>query len=260
MKIATWNVNSIRTRLDHVIEWLTDNPVDVLCLQETKVIEEWFPRLPFTKLGYYLYVSGQKSYNGVAIASLQPLTDSIIGFNSILPDLDSKWDEQKRVITGMLADICIVNLYVPNGSSVGSNKYEYKLKWLHLLGSYLQKLMQTHSHICMCGDFNIALEDRDIHEKVNNKNHIMSSSAERQALKSILSLGFADAFRKFNQESGQYSWWDYRAASFQHNFGWRIDHHYLTPELYNRAKGCITDTIPRNKQKPSDHAPVILEI
>ncbi|WP_044258342.1 exodeoxyribonuclease III, partial [Richelia intracellularis] len=149
-----------------------------------------FPRLPFIKLGYYLYVSGQKSYNGVAIASLQPLTDSIIGFNSILPDLDSKWDEQKRVITGVLADICIVNLYVPNGSSVGSNKYEYKLKWLDILGSYLQKLMQTHSHICMCGDFNIALEDRDIHEKVNNKNHIMSSSAERQALKSILSLGF----------------------------------------------------------------------
>ncbi|CDN14366.1 Exodeoxyribonuclease III [Richelia intracellularis] len=260
MKIATWNVNSIRTRLDHVIHWLTDNPVDVLCLQETKVVEEQFPRLPFSELGYYLYVSGQKSYNGVALASLQPLTDVTTGFTGVLADVEPNWDEQKRVIAGVLADICIVNLYVPNGSSIGSDKYEYKLGWFQILERYLQELMRMQPNICICGDFNIALEDRDIHEKVSVKNHIMSSDEERQALESILKLGFADVFRKFNKESGQYSWWDYRAASFRRNMGWRIDHHYLTSNLYDRAKSCVIDITPRKKEKPSDHTPVVLEV
>ncbi len=260
MKIATWNVNSIRTRLEHVTEWLTQNPVDVLCLQETKVIDGDFPRSPFEELGYQLYISGQKAYNGVAIVSLQPLSDVSIGFQSILKDIQPQWDEQKRVITGVIDGIRIVNLYVPNGSSIGSEKYEYKLGWLKILREYLQALLKSNPAICMCGDFNIALENKDIHEKANPDNHIMSSESERQALREILTLGFADAFRKFNQKEGHYSWWDYRAASFRRNLGWRIDHHYLTQELYARAKNCTIDITPRKKEKPSDHTPVILEV
>ena len=259
MKIATWNVNSIRTRLEHAINWLKESGVDVLCLQETKVVDELFPQEPFKELGYYLYTSGQKSYNGVAIVSRQPLEDVSVGFTSILSDVDAKWDEQKRVISGVIDGVRIINLYVPNGSSIGSEKYEYKLQWLKILRDYLQKQQQSTPDICMCGDFNIALEDKDIHENTKPENHIMSSVAERQALRYILSLGFADAFRKFTQESGHYSWWDYRAAGFPRNRGWRIDHHYLTPNLYERAKSCTIDIEPRKLTQPSDHTPVIVE-
>ena len=259
MKIATWNVNSVRTRLEQVINWLSENPVDVLCLQETKVIDQDFPRLDFEKLGYYLYISGQKSYNGVALISRQSLTDVSTGFTAILPGLDAEWDTQKRVITGVFSGIRIVNLYVPNGSSIGSEKYEYKLGWLNLLKEYLQVLLLTNSPISICGDFNIALENIDINDKVNIDNHIMASVPERQALRDILSLGFADAFRKFNHQGENYTWWDYRTAAFKRNLGWRIDHHYLTPDLYERAQSCIIDVEPRKLNQPSDHTPVIVE-
>ncbi|MBD2439070.1 exodeoxyribonuclease III [Nostoc sp. FACHB-110] len=260
MKIVTWNVNSIRTRLAHVINWLSENPVDVLCLQETKVVDSDFPRSPFVELGYHLYIWGQKAYNGVALISRQPLTDVSAGFTTILPEIEPVWDEQKRVITGVIEGIRIVNLYVPNGSAIGSEKYEYKLRWLTVLRKYLQLLLQSQSAICICGDFNIALESIDIHDKVNGENHVMATPAERQALRDVLELGFADAFRKFNSEAGHYSWWDYRAAAFRRNMGWRIDHHYLTPELYDRAKSCIIDVEPRKLTQPSDHTPVILEL
>jgi exodeoxyribonuclease-3 len=260
MKIGTWNVNSIRTRLEQVVNWLKQSGVDVLCLQETKVVNESFPQEPFKELGYHLITSGQKSYNGVAIISRQPLEDVSVGFTCILSDVDSKWDEQKRVISGVINGIRIINLYVPNGSSIGSEKYEYKLQWLKILGDYLQKQQFSTPDICMCGDFNIALEDKDIHENTNPKNHIMSSEMERQALRDILALGFADAFRKFTLEGGHYSWWDYRAASFPRNRGWRIDHHYLTPELYDRAKSCTIDIEPRKLTQPSDHTPVVVEL
>ncbi|MGD1913507.1 MAG: exodeoxyribonuclease III [Rivularia sp. (in: cyanobacteria)] len=259
MKIATWNVNSIRTRLEHTVNWLKESAVDVLCLQETKVVDESFPQEAFKELGYHLYTSGQKSYNGVAIVSRKPLDDVSIGFTSILPDIDSKWDEQKRVISGVIDGIKVINLYVPNGSSIGSEKYEYKLQWLKILGDYLQKQQKYTPNICMCGDFNIALEDKDIHDTANPKNHILSSEAERQALQDILTLGFADAFRKFTSVGGHYSWWDYRAASFRRNRGWRIDHHYLTPDLYDRAKNCTIDIEPRKLTQPSDHTPVVVE-
>ncbi|MGB3641912.1 MAG: exodeoxyribonuclease III [Rivularia sp. (in: cyanobacteria)] len=261
MKIATWNVNSIRTRLEHAINWLKESGVDVLCLQETKVVDELFPREPFEELGYHVYTSGQKSYNGVAIVSRQPLEDVSIGFTSILPDVDAKWDEQKRVISGVIEGIRIINLYVPNGSSIGSEKYEYKLQWLKILGDYLQKQLKSTPNICVCGDFNIALEDKDIHEKAKPATHIMSSDEERQALQdNVLNLGFADAFRKFTLEGEHYSWWDYRAAGFPRNRGWRIDHHYLTPDLYQRAKNCTIDIEPRKLTQPSDHTPVTVEL
>ncbi len=203
LKIATWNVNSIRTRLEQVIDWLKQNPVDVLCLQETKVIDADFPRSPFEQLNYIPYYSGQKAYNGVALISRHPLENVTVGFQGILADISPEWEEQKRVITGNLAGVQIVNLYVPNGSAIDSDKYIYKLAWLKVLKEYLQKILVSQPDICMCGDFNIALEAKDIHKQVKTENHIMSSGAEREALKEILALGFADAFRKFNQEEGK---------------------------------------------------------
>ncbi|WP_017652394.1 exodeoxyribonuclease III [Fortiea contorta] len=260
MKIATWNVNSIRIRLEQVSSWLQQNPVDVLCLQETKVIDGDFPRSPLEALGYHVYFSGQKAYNGVALISRQPLTNISTSFQPIIPNLEPELDAQKRLITGVINQIRIVNLYVPNGSAVGSEKYVYKLKWLAVLQEYLKLLLTSQSAICVCGDFNIALEAIDIHDKVNPENHIMASEPERQALRNILSLGFADAFRKFTTEGGHYTWWDYRTAAFRRNLGWRIDHHYLTPALYERATSCIIDVAPRKLTQPSDHAPVIVEL
>ena len=259
MRVATWNVNSIRTRQQIVIDWLQQHRVDVLCLQETKVQDHEFPRSPFADLGYNTYISGQKSYNGVAIFSLQPLSEISCGFSPILGNEAKGFDEQKRVISGVINNVRIINLYVPNGSAIASEKYEYKLNWLKILREYLQKLQSQEQEICVCGDFNIALEDKDIYTSKDREQHIMSSAVEREALKQILELGFQDAFRKFTAEDGYYSWWDYRAAGFKRNRGWRIDHHYLTPKLYQQATKCWIDVEPRKLEKPSDHAPAVVE-
>ncbi len=266
MRIATWNVNSIRSRLTHVLDWLAANPVDVLCLQETKVVDESFPRSPFLEQGYQLYTCGQKSYNGVALISQAPLDSVACGFSPLfeaagtIPPEALEFDAQKRVITGLLQGVRLVNLYVPNGSAIGSDKFDYKLRWFKVLHAYLQRLLQEGKPILMCGDFNIALEDRDIYDPDKKESHIMASSAEREALRQILALGFSDAFRKFTQETGHYSWWDYRVAAFRRNMGWRIDHHYLTPDLYEKAIACTIDKAPRALEKPSDHTPVIVEL
>lgn len=260
MKIATWNVNSIRTRLNHVIDWLTANPVDVLCLQETKVVDDKFPLAAFTDIGYHAYTDGQPSYNGVALLSKTPLSDVSRGFSAILGDDGTPFAAQKRVITGILNDVRIVNLYVPNGSSVGSDKYAYKLQWLSTLHDYLSALLQEPNHLLVCGDFNIALEDIDIHDPKGREKEVMATDAERAALRAILDLGFADSFRKFTPDGGHFSWWDYRAASFRRNAGWRIDHIYLTPGAYDRAIACTIDKAPRKLEQPSDHTPVIVEL
>lgn len=264
MKIASWNVNSIRTRLDHVLDWLYLQSIDVLCLQETKVIDDDFPRAQFTEEGYQVYVSGQKAYNGVALISRTQLTEVSKGFTPVLGDNDStqKFDQQKRLITGIVAPgIRVLNLYVPNGSGIESEKYTYKLEWLTLLHDYVQQLLSLHpQHLLICGDFNIALEDRDIHDPSDRSTHIMATDKERQALQEVLALGLQDAFRKFNSQPDHFSWWNYRAASFQRNLGWRIDHHYLTPTLYESARACTIDAAPRRLPKPSDHAPVIVEL
>jgi exodeoxyribonuclease-3 len=261
MKVATWNVNSIRTRQQQVADWLENNAVDILCLQETKVIDKDFPRIIFEKLGYNIYISGQKAYNGVAIFSQQPLEDIRAGFTTIVgEDLAENFDEQKRVITGVIEGMRIVNLYVPNGASVDSEKYDYKLRWLKVLREYLTILQnQSPGELCVCGDFNVALEDRDIYNPKGKENHIMSSPRERQALQEVLEIGLKDAFRKFTSEGGYFSWWDYRTGGFQRNRGWRIDHHYLTPKLYEQAISCTIDIEPRKLTQPSDHAPVIVE-
>lgn len=259
MRVATWNVNSIRTRLNHVTSWLQENPVDLLCLQETKVVDDSFPQAAFSEIGYECYVYGQKSYNGVALMSRQPL-EVYAGFGAVLEaDNVGEFDDQKRVIAGVADGVCVVNLYVPNGSSVGSEKYHYKLGWLKILRRYLETLLERYGALNVCGDFNIALEDIDIHDPEGKQNHIMASEAERQALREVLSIGLQDAFRKFHSEGGHYSWWDYRAASFRRNLGWRIDHHYLSQPLYERAQACHIDIAPRRLEKPSDHAPVVVE-
>jgi exodeoxyribonuclease III len=261
MQIATWNVNSIRTRLDHVTQWLQSNPVDVLCVQETKVVDADFPRSPFTDLGYQTYISGQKSYNGVALLSRTPLEEVTTGFTPILGEaIVGDLDEQKRAISGVLEGVRIVNLYVPNGSSLGSDKYQYKLRWLGVLRDYLKTLLEQNDRLLVCGDFNIALEDRDIHNPEGREKQVMATDAEREALKAVLKIGLSDVFRKFTQDGGQFSWWDYRAAAFRRNLGWRIDHHYLSASLFDRATRCVIDSTPRTLEKPSDHAPVIVEI
>lgn len=261
MKVATWNVNSIRTRLQIVTDWLQQHQVDVLCLQETKVQDHDFPRSPFEDLGYNIYISGQKSYNGVALLSLNPLTDVSCGFSPIVGEIVDQvgiLDQQKRVISGIIDGVRIVNLYVPNGSAIGTDKYIYKLAWLKMLRTYLQKLQAQKPEICVCGDFNIALEDKDIYTNKGRDQHIMASPLERQALNQVLELGFQDAFRKFTNEPEHYSWWDYRSGGFARNRGWRIDHHYLTEKLYQQAIKCWIDVEPRKLEKPSDHAPVVV--
>ena len=240
-------------------------------------MDESFPQQPFTELGYHAYISGQKSYNGVALLSRLPLSNVSTGFTPILGDRAIALDEQKRVITGSLDGIRIVNLYVPNGSSIGSDKYLYKLRWLEALRDYLQALggsavaeqqaakthpspLTPHSSLLICGDFNIALDDIDIHDPTGREKMVMATELERQALRSVLALGLSDAFRKFTPEGNHFSWWDYRAAAFRRNLGWRIDHIYLTPDLYTRAIACAIDATPRKLEQPSDHAPVWVEL
>ena len=261
MQIATWNVNSIRSRKEHAVNWLQKNEIDILCLQETKVVEPDFPRKPFEEIGYHTYVSGQKSYNGVSLFSREPLEDVSMGFAPIVgEELAGDFDEQKRVITGVIGDLRVLNLYVPNGSSVGSEKYEYKLGWFEVLKTYVKTLLEEGREMLICGDFNIALEERDIYAP-KKENHIMYSVPEKETLQEVLALGeFGDVFRKVNQEEDQFSWWDYRTRAFNTNRGWRIDHIYLTPKSYTAAKNCWIDREPRGWEKPSDHTPVIVEL
>ncbi len=259
MQIATWNVNSVRTRLEIVTQWLQRQPVDVLCLQETKVTDELFPIKAFTDLGYQVYFSGQKSYNGVALVSRQPLEDVSSGFGGVLAtEVVEDLDDQKRLITGRLGDLTIVNLYVPNGSEVGSEKYAYKLRWLALLQKYLT--VQGDQQLCVCGDFNIAMSPLDIYAKKNDQ-HIMASPAERSALQAaVFDRGLQDVFRHFTAEGGHFSWWDYRQGGYSKNRGWRIDHIYLSAEAIKRATGCTIDKAPRELTQPSDHTPVIVDL
>jgi exodeoxyribonuclease-3 len=270
MQIATWNVNSVRTRIAHVCDWLQANPdVDVLCLQETKVVDADFPHTPFTDLGYQTYIYGQKSYNGVAMIARSPLKDIQTGFASVLGEIDDpSLDDQKRLITGKitgkingeLGDVQIVNMYVPNGSEVGSEKYEYKLRWLKLLREYLEVLLAKNPNVLICGDFNVAIADIDIYDPKGRENKVMATDIERETLAEVLNLGFKDIFRKFETGGGYYSWWDYRSGGFQRNRGWRIDYHFLTDPLYARATACAIDPEPRKLTQPSDHTPVIVTI
>lgn len=262
MRIATWNVNSVRTRLDQVLAWLAAEQPEVLCLQETKVADELFPLEPFRALGYEAAISGQKAYNGVAILSRLPIEDVQVGFAALLPDDPEApgLGEQKRVISAQIAGLRVLNLYVPNGSSLRSEKYAYKLEWLACLKRYLDAQERQGEPLVMVGDFNIALEARDIHDPARLNGGIMASEPERQALQAALGERLEDGFRLFEPESGHWSWWDYRTAGWETGRGWRIDHIYLDAELRDQALGCTIDAPMRGNPQPSDHAPVIINL
>jgi exodeoxyribonuclease-3 len=256
--IATWNVNSVRSRLQQVLAWLGVNPhIDLLCLQETKVADDQFPVTAFAERGYWVYTYGQKAYNGVAMVSKYPLEDVKAGFSAVLPEM-AQLDDQKRLLSAKLHGVRVVNLYVPNGGAIASEKYHYKLAWLACLTQYLAVLHQQEKDILLCGDFNVALTDLDIHDPTGCETSIMASPAERTALERVLNLGFVDIFRQQNPEGGHYSWWDYRGGSFRRNLGWRIDYHFPSVELAQRVTECQIDVTPRRHPQPSDHAPVII--
>ena len=262
MLVATWNVNSIRSRIDQVKEWLIANEVDVLCLQETKTEDQFFPVEVFSEIGYEVSISGQKSYNGVAIISRFPIEDIKIGFDQVIKEYKDLTilSQQKRIISAEINDIRIINVYVPNGSSINSDKFTYKKKWLECLRFYLNKINSNHTPICLLGDFNIAPEDKDIHSPSNYKESIMASSKERKLLKDALGEKLEDVFRIFEPGEKNWSWWDYRHSAWERDMGWRIDHIYLTEDIISCANGSWIDKEPRSKEKPSDHAPVVVDI
>ncbi|MCP9927812.1 exodeoxyribonuclease III [Cyanobium sp. CH-040] len=262
MRIGSWNVNSVRTRLAQVLAWLEQERPEVLCLQETKVEDARFPAEAFEALGYACAISGQKSYNGVAILSRLPLEDVQIGFSALLGgDAEAeRLGEQKRVISAWIDGIRVLNLYVPNGSAVGSDKYAYKLEWLACLRRYLEAQEQQGEPLCMLGDFNIGPEDRDLPDPVRFTGGIMASEPERRALRELLGERLQDAFRMFEPGSGHWSWWDYRSGAWDRDQGWRIDHIYLCEELLACATGCVIHRDTRGQTQPSDHAPVVVHL
>ena len=262
MLIASWNVNSIRSRLSQVIKWLEDEQPEVLCLQETKVPDKEFPYETFDKIGYNVEFYGQKSYNGVAIISKNKLKDIRYGFAGELnqSEISEELHFQKRIISGLANDIRVINVYVPNGSSLNSEKFVYKVNWLKKLNEYLVKQSRRGELTCLLGDFNIALNDNDIHAPNELAGGIMASEIERQMLKNILGTRFIDSFRVFEKLSGHWSWWDYRNKSFELNKGWRIDHIYISNNLLSNLKSSVIERSQRENNQPSDHAPVMINL
>jgi exodeoxyribonuclease-3 len=262
MRIASWNVNSVRTRLEQVLAWLEQERPEVLCLQETKVTDELFPQAAFEQLGYRTAISGQKAYNGVAILSRLPLDDVQIGFDALLSDDPEApgLSEQKRVISALIDGVRVLNLYVPNGSSLKSEKYAYKLEWLACLKRYLAVQEQQGDPLCMVGDFNIGPEARDLPDPDRQTGGIMASEPERQALKAAVADRLTDVFRVFEPDTGHWSWWDYRSGAWDRDQGWRIDHIYLSEELLECATGCVIHKRTRANEQPSDHAPVVVNL
>jgi exodeoxyribonuclease-3 len=262
VRIATWNLNSIRSRQEHLLRWLEQAKPDVLGVQETKVEDGLFPHQLLETIGYEAAISGQKSYNGVALLSCQPLEDVRIGFNALLPNDPEaeKLSEQKRVISACVAGVRIVNLYVPNGSALNSDKYQYKLAWLKCLSRYLEVQKKEGEPLCVLGDFNIALENNDLANPDRHNGGIMASNPEREALRACISDDLQDAFRLFEPDAGHWSWWDYRSGAWDRDQGWRIDHIYINEDLQQRALSCMIHKTERGQPKPSDHAPVSLDL
>lgn len=252
-KIATWNVNSLKVRLPHLLDWLAENPVDVMCLQETKTEDVNFPMEALSAAGYHAVYSGQKTYNGVALLSKIAGTDVQAG----IPGFD---DEQKRVIAATYGDVRVICAYIPNGQSVGSDKYQYKLRWLSALSAWLARELENHPKLALLGDYNIAPEDRDVHDPKAWEGQVLVSPAERAAFSALTNAGLQDAFRLFDQAEGSFTWWDYRMAGFRRNLGMRIDHILLTPELARQCGRCWIDKAPRKLERPSDHTPVVADI
>jgi exodeoxyribonuclease-3 len=253
MLIATWNVNSILARMTSVTRWLDDVKPDVLCMQETKCTDDKFPTLVFQERGYQCQLFGQQSYNGVAILSRCACETTHRGY----PGDDET--AQSRLITSTVDDIQIVNVYIPNGQAVGSEKYEMKLGWMRRLREFFDQHYDPSRPVLLCGDFNVAPEERDVHDVRLWQGRIMFSEQERATLQHIKDWGFTDAFRLHNEEGGKFTWWDYRAGAFRRNLGLRIDHVWITEALVSRSVRTWIDIEPRTWEKPSDHAPVIAE-
>ena len=252
MKIATWNVNSLNVRLPHVLEWLQSADPDVLVLQEIKQPTEALDTERFAAAGYQAVASGQKTYNGVAVVSRANAAD-------IVTDFPGFEDPQRRILAATIDDIRVINLYVPNGNSVGSEKYEYKLNWLAALYSFLEVELGKHDQLVVLGDFNIAPDDRDVHNPEQWGEGILCSPPERAALQALIDLGLSDVFRQFEQPEKTFSWWDYRAAGFRRNAGLRIDLILASKALAERCTASTIDREPRTWERPSDHAPVLAE-
>lgn len=253
MKLATWNVNSLKVRLPHVLELLAEHKPDALCLQETKTEDDKFPLEEITAAGYRVVFSGQKTYNGVAILSRNEAQSVVSG----MPNHD---DVQKRVLAATIDGVRVICVYIPNGEAVESEKYKYKLDWLGRLNAWLKEEMSAHAKLALLGDYNIAPEERDVHDPKFWTGKVLFSEPEKAAFRSLIALGLTDSFRLFEQPEKSYSWWDYRLNGFKRNLGLRIDHILLSQELAQSCKSCAIDKTPRAKERPSDHAPVIAEI
>jgi exodeoxyribonuclease-3 len=249
-KIATWNVNSLRVRGEQLLEWLRTSSPDVVALQETKMQDPDFPHPEFTAAGYHSVFSGQKTYNGVALLSKLPMTDLI----SDIPDFD---DPPRRVLAATIGGFRVINLYVPNGQAPGSEKFAYKLRWLEALTRWLKKEAERHPGLVVLGDFNVAPEDRDVHDPAAWVGCVHVSPEERAALRGITDLGLVDAFRHFEQPEKSFSWWDYRQGAFRRNNGLRIDLILVHRALLPRLRSCHIDVEPRRVERASDHTPVI---
>lgn len=252
-KLATWNVNSIRARLPHVLDWLAAHQPDVLGLQETKVVDADFPYESLRSAGYHVVHSGQKGYNGVALLTRAPVADVA----AAPPGLDG---EQKRILAATAGPVRVVNVYVPNGERVGSEKYAFKLNWYAALRRYLAAELTRYPLLAVVGDFNVAPEERDVHDPRLWQNQVFFSEPERAALKLVLATGLADVFRRFEAAPGHYSWWDYRQGAFRRNLGLRIDHIFCSRQLAEQCRACFIDRTPRGLERPSDHAPVVAEL
>lgn len=249
MRISTWNVNSLRVRMEHLGRWLAGNAVDAIALQELKLADEHFPREEIGALGMHAACYGQKTYNGVAILARAAMRDVSTG-------IPGDADPQRRVIAAGIGAVRLVNVYVPNGQAVDSEKYTYKLAWLERLRAYLAALLADHEHLLVVGDFNIAPEDRDVHDPAAWEGSVHVSLPEREALARIEALGFSDLFRRFEQPAKSWSWWDYRMNAFRRDHGLRIDLMLASPALAARCTACTIDRTPRSWERPSDHAPV----
>ena len=252
VRIATWNVNSLNVRLQHVLDWLATANVDALCLQELKLTAEKYPFEALREAGYESAVNGQKTYNGVAIVSRLPMQD-------VLADIPDYADEQRRVIAATIAGVRVVCAYFPNGQSLESDKYRYKLDWLDAMNGYVGHLLVKHDKLALLGDYNIAPEDRDVHDPAAWEGQVLVSPKERAAWSTLVGQGMVDCFRLFDQPEKTFSWWDYRMLGFRRNAGLRIDHVLTSKALAGTCTACVVDRAPRKLEKPSDHAPVVAD-
>ena len=253
MQLATWNVNSLAVRLPQVLAWLAANPVDVLVLQETKLADDKFPHAEIEATGYRVQWHGQKTYNGVALLSRADAAD-------VVKNIPGHADPQARVIAATVADLRVVGAYVPNGQAPGTDKFEYKMQWLRALRDWLREELALHPRLVLMGDFNVAPEDRDVHDPELWRGQILCTEDERMHFRKLIELGLHDAFRLFDQPEKSWSWWDYRNLAFRRNQGLRIDHILVSEALRPRVKACSIDKLPRKNERPSDHAPVVVEI